>query len=328
MKYIAEYNPISMCKIARNICKYFWIILICIGISVGIIFLGNIEGDSETVKDYTITLCVKSEVYHQMLEEKYYEKELEKQILYESIRRVFQTTDVINKELKKEGYDNLMPTEVPTYSEYVPSNNLVTLKVSSINKKRAVLILKLYEEEMSKACQAIDSEFNIEKIAQSKNMKNEVENTGGKRNLLILCAGGMLGIIVLGFLILVDDKIYSEKELKSCFNYNKFGYIVDGEIQLNGPWVDSYCIVNSIKKIVFMEQVKGLIFSEKNKSILKDYKISVCTWNSDEYCYKVIESDAICVCVILGKTKVSEINLILENLGSLGCSVDGCLLQK
>lgn len=329
MKYIGEYNVISIKKIVANFLRYFWIFLMCICISIGVILLGNNanSGDSMTTEEYTITLGIASKENQESLEDKYYENELKKQTLYETVKMVFQTTEVINDKLKENGYTEIMPTEIPTYVGYTISDKFITLNVNSINKERAKFILKVYEEECINTCQQIDSNFEIKKIAQSENVKG-IEKTNGKvKSILLILVGGLLGIVVIGFIILFDERIYSEKELRACFEFDKFCEISKENICLNENWIKCYVKQHRIKRILFIELMQNQIPMKAFKNLLEKYsEISIS--NQDEYYDAAIEADAICIAITLGKTKISEVNSILEGVNSLGCTINGCIICK
>ncbi len=322
-------NPISMRKIIRNLCKYFWVLIVCIVLSLVISFFVGMKGDqnNDKLEEYTVTLGIRKTENYKSIEEKYYSRELQKQVLEESVKRTFQTTDVINDELKNSGYEKIMPTEIPTYSEYSASDNFITLKVNSINKSRALYILDLYQNEINALCQKIDSECYIERISQSSNAKIEENNSGTFKIIILLFVGGILGVMIIGFLVLLDDRIYTEKELKSCFSFNNLGNISPGGLQLNKIWAQSYFEVNNINSILFIEERSKQVPVNELRASLKGHKINVCSKRDCLYYRQILESDAVFICITLGKTKISEVRSMEADLNSLGYSINGYLTE-
>lgn len=328
-KKIGTGNAISLYKICTNMFRKIWVVILCICLSVGVCFFIN-DDESDDNKEYSITLAVESNMGDGTLQERYYEKELQKFTLNESIKRLFQpkTKEKINKCLKKNGYDNLVASEIPTYEGYTGNETIITFKINSIDREKAEFILKTYTEELNDICGQIETGVGVKEISSLYDDSVSTDEGGfSKKNALLVLVSIILGMAIIGVCILFDEKIYTEKELKSYYFFRKFGVINQKkELSLDIHFLKCYLFPQKMKRILFLESYSGQLNLETIENALTESDFTVKNINDEAFFDVLSICDVICVCVELGKDNTSKLNAIIEKIESIDRRIDGVIL--
>ncbi len=304
----------------------------CAILSMGLVLLlqrNNSTADLEdSAVEHTLILSVEAMDKNLTIEEQYYIRELQSLIMQDCLEIVYNNADtkksIIDKLSEYQYTDFDASVDTPTYENFNNGERMVALKLSGINQERTVLILNTYKDVMDYVCRTNWPDFYVDSINNlqvdtTDDITTNVSSFMTIRNILIVFAGIFIGILVIGILVLYDDKIYTLNEMNRLYDFIDFGKI--GNDTLNLGVLKNYLKNEEICSLVVLGEFEGL--DRVLAAYLPEVKLNLLS--KQEYLNYFGEENDVLVLITLGKEQKKDVDKLISMSDLTGRKLIGCV---
>lgn len=335
-----DHCVLSIKKIICNLLRYWWIVVLCIGMSVGYIIVTQShnsmidKGGSNLEYRAIVGIQDQNENTEGSMEEQYYSRMLKGHILQDSLK-LLNSDDgkrAIKDSLASMGYKDFdQNADTPECAPLVEGDNIIVFKLSGLNAKRTTAILESYVEQLDHICKGLQENFEIKTLSMSDKQAIDQSDSGllNKKNIFLIFTSIIFGIGVVGLLLLYDKRIYTKHELEQLYSCKCIGDIVVSKYE------NKYNYKVEIIRLMLKQQNISTVVTfnmdstdvEALQSIFPEIKVSNCIKGIDNT-QNILNSDVAIVGVHLGRDTDNGLDEMLEVLETINMNIIGYIAKK